>query len=129
MGSQLKFSTANHPQTDGQKERINALLEEYLKHYVTINQRNWLQLLDVAQFCYNLHKSSAMGMSPFELANGQQPLTPHEIAVQSSREKCPAAYKFARAKQELIDEARDNLTLAQQWMKKYVDKHRREVEF
>ena len=48
MGTRLKFSTANHPQIDGQTERINALLEEYLRHYVTAMQRNWLELLDSA---------------------------------------------------------------------------------
>jgi hypothetical protein len=48
MGTQLKFSTANHPQTDGQTERINALLEEYLRHYMTATQRNWVELLDSA---------------------------------------------------------------------------------
>ena len=35
LGSELKFSTVNHPQTDGQTERINGLLEEYLRHYAT----------------------------------------------------------------------------------------------
>ncbi|GMP39847.1 hypothetical protein CsSME_00010532 [Camellia sinensis var. sinensis] len=35
------------------------------------NQRNWIDLLDSAQFCYNLHQSAATGMSPFELAMGQ----------------------------------------------------------
>ena len=45
LGSELKFSTANHPQTDGQIERINALLEEYFRHYVTATQKNgWICL-------------------------------------------------------------------------------------
>jgi len=73
MGTRLKFSTANHSQTDGQTKRINALLEEYLRHYVTTMQLNWLELLDSAQFCYNLKKSSATKASPFELVLGAQP--------------------------------------------------------
>ena len=40
LGSQLKFSTTNHPQTNGQTERINAMLEDYLRHYVTASQKN-----------------------------------------------------------------------------------------
>ena len=48
LGLELKFSTANHPQTDGQTERINALLEEYLRHYVTATQKNWVDLMDIA---------------------------------------------------------------------------------
>ena len=113
MGLELKFSTANHPQTDGQTERINALLEEYLRHYVTASQRNWVDLLDAAQFCYNIHKSSATGLSPSELALGHQPLTPLEVAKQKSQGECPAAYRFARDKQELIEQAYDSLTKAQ----------------
>ena len=70
MGLELKFSTANHPQTDGQTERISAVLEDYLRHYVIVSQKNWIDLLDSAQFAYNLHKSSSTGMSPFELAMG-----------------------------------------------------------
>lgn len=54
LGSELKFSIVNHPQTDGQIERINTLLEEYPRHYVTIAQKNWVDLLDIAQLCYNL---------------------------------------------------------------------------
>ena len=129
MGSELKFSTANHPQTDGQTERINALVEEYLRHYVSASQKNWVSLLDSAQFCYNLHKSSSTGMSPAELAFGHQPLTPLEVAKQKSQGVCPAAYRFAREKQELIEQAQESLAKAQRRMKKYADQHRRALEF
>lgn len=129
IGTELKFSTANHPQTDGQTERINALLEEYLRHYVTASQGNWLSLMDTAQFCYNLHQSSSTGMSPAELAFGQQPLTPVGVAKQKSEGKCPAAYRFALGKQEMIDQARDSLAKAQRRMKKSADASRRPLEF
>ena len=56
LGSELKFSTANHPQTDGQTKRINALLEEYLRHYVIATQKNSVDLMDTAQLCYNLQR-------------------------------------------------------------------------
>ena len=48
MGSELNFSTTNHPQTDEQTKRINVVLEDYLRHYVTASQKNWLYLLDAA---------------------------------------------------------------------------------
>ncbi|KAL0307163.1 UNVERIFIED_CONTAM: Transposon Ty3-I Gag-Pol polyprotein [Sesamum radiatum] len=99
MGTELKFSTANHPQTDGQTERVNVLVEDYLRHYVSASQQNWVDLLDVAQFSYNLHKSSA------------------------------TAHQFARSKQELSDKAKDNLAKTQLRMKKYADMGRRHVEF
>ena len=54
LGSELKFFTVNHPQTDGQSERTNALLKEYLRHYVMATQKNWVDLLDTTQLCYNL---------------------------------------------------------------------------
>ncbi|XP_015084295.1 uncharacterized protein LOC107027726 [Solanum pennellii] len=80
MGIELKFSTANHPQTDGQTKRISHLLEEYLRHYVTVSQQNWVALLDTAQFCYTLLKSSVTEMSPFEIVLGKQSTTTLNIA-------------------------------------------------
>lgn len=57
LGIELKFSIGNHPQTNGQIERVNTMLEEYLRHYVMATQQNWLELMDAAQLCYNLHRS------------------------------------------------------------------------
>ena len=69
-GTKCKFSTANRPQTDSQTERVNQNLEEYLHHYVTASQKNWLELLEPAQLSYNLQRSSATSMSPFEVEIG-----------------------------------------------------------
>ena len=68
MGLELHFSTSFHPQIDGQTERVNALLELYLRHFVSANQKDWVKLLNIAQFSYNLQRSEATNKSPFELA-------------------------------------------------------------
>ena len=129
LGSESKFSTANHPQTDGQTERIIGLLEEYLRHYVTATQKNWVDLLDTTQFCYNLHRSSATGMSPFELAMGWQPRTPLDVAKQRVGGDSPAAHLLAISRQEMFDEAWESLDKAARRMKKYDDQHRQALEF
>ncbi|RVW79075.1 Transposon Tf2-12 polyprotein [Vitis vinifera] len=79
MGSKLHFSTSFHPQTNGQTERVNALLELYLRHFMSANQKDWAKLLDIAQFSCNLQRSEATNKSPFQLATGQQPITPHTL--------------------------------------------------
>ena len=48
-GIECNFSTTNHPQTDEQTELVNQMLEEYLCHYMTAAQTNWLELLEPAQ--------------------------------------------------------------------------------
>ena len=54
FGTELHFSTSFHPQTDGQTKRVNALLECYLRNYVSSYQKDWDKLQDMAQFSYNL---------------------------------------------------------------------------
>ena len=53
LGSNLKMSLSDHPQTNVQRERFNGMLEEYLRHFVGATQKEWVRLLDVAQFCFN----------------------------------------------------------------------------
>ena len=81
MGLELHFSTSFHPQTDGQTKRTNVLLELYLRCFVSTNQKNQAKLLNMAQFSYNLQRSEVTNKSQFELASGQQPLTPHTLAM------------------------------------------------
>ena len=96
---------------------------------MTATQKNWVDLLDTAQFCYNLHRSSAIGMSPFELAMDWQLRTPLDVAKQRVGGDSPAAHHLAISLQEMFDEARESLEKAARRMKKYADQHRRVLEF
>ena len=107
------------------------MLEEYLRHYVTATQTNSLELLEPTQLSYNLQQSSATGMSPFEVEIGFQPCTPLDVMVskQPRHSVSPIVYKFAKTRQDLLDEARDSLEKASRHMKKYVDQGMRPLEF
>ncbi|KAK3030029.1 hypothetical protein RJ639_038128 [Escallonia herrerae] len=128
LGSELHFSTSFHPQTDGQTERVNALLECYLRHFVSANQTDWVRLLDVAQFSYNLMRSEATNQSPFEIAIGQQPLTPLTLAG-DYKGRSPLAAQVARSWNEQADVARSYLDKAGRKMKKWADKRRQPKEY
>ncbi|GKV53537.1 hypothetical protein SLEP1_g60058 [Rubroshorea leprosula] len=73
LGIKQKMSTAFHPQTDGQTERSNQTLEQYLRHYINMAQNNWVQLLPVAQLALNNHVSETTGVSPYRANFGRDP--------------------------------------------------------
>ncbi|XP_042980003.1 uncharacterized protein LOC122310191 [Carya illinoinensis] len=100
-----------HPQLDGQTERVNALLELYLRHFVSANQSDWAKLLDVAKFSYNLQRSESTNKSPFEIVMGQQPLTSQSLET-SYVGNCPTAYKIAKSWNEQLDVTRSYLDKA-----------------
>ena len=127
LGTSLNVSSSYHPQTDGQTERFNCMLEEYLRHFVTARQRNWSQLLDVAQFCFNAHTSSSTGKSPFEIVCGRQPVLPH-LVDHPYAGKNPQAHNFTREWKQTTDIARASLEKASKRMKKWADKKRRPLE-
>ena len=64
------MSTAFHPQTDGQTEKLNRTLEEMLRAYVTYKQDQWDEYLPAAEFTYNNSKQASTGFTPFELDCG-----------------------------------------------------------
>ncbi|KAK3000962.1 hypothetical protein RJ639_021502 [Escallonia herrerae] len=128
FGSQLSMSSSYHLESDGQTERFNSMLEEYLCHFVNATQKNWVKLLDVAQLCFNSRKSSLTGKSASETVNGQQPLLPHTINVPNAK-KSPRAISFSEEWRQNIDLAHSYLEKAARRMKKHADKNRRSQEF
>jgi hypothetical protein len=76
MGSELKMSTSFRPQTDGQTERVNSVIQQFLKNYVVVDQQDWVDHLDLAEFCYNNSEHSATGATPFQIVTGKSPIVP-----------------------------------------------------
>jgi transposase InsO family protein len=73
LGIDRRLSTAFHPQTDGQTERINAVIEQYLRAYVSYLQEDWADWLPLAEFAANNQASEATGVSPFFGMYGMDP--------------------------------------------------------
>ena len=65
-----RLSTAFHTQTDGQTERQNQVIEQYLRAYVDYMQGYWLEMLPLAQFAYNNLKHAARSITPFRAHDG-----------------------------------------------------------
>jgi transposase InsO family protein len=73
LGIQPRLSTAFHPQTDGQTERMNAVMEQYLRAHVNYLQDDWAEWLPLAEFAANNQASETTGSSPFFANKGFDP--------------------------------------------------------
>ncbi|KAJ1577331.1 hypothetical protein NDA12_006334 [Ustilago hordei] len=73
MGVKHSLSTAYHLQTDGQTERVNQVIEQYLRMYCNYEQNDWANLLDTAAFVYNNMVHNSIGVSPFFACYGWNP--------------------------------------------------------
>lgn len=73
LGFKTNASTAFHPQANGQVERINGILEDYLRHFVAHEQTDWSRLTAMAEFAYWNSVSSTTGYSPFFATHGFHP--------------------------------------------------------
>lgn len=115
------FSTAYHPETDGQTERVNQILENYLRLYVSHRQDDWVKLLPQAEYSYNIHASNTTGQAPFYIWYGEHPSF-YPGAVRE--EKVPAAEDLAEKLKEVNAETKAMINMAQERYKEQADKHR-----
>ncbi|KAK1692193.1 hypothetical protein QYE76_008890 [Lolium multiflorum] len=76
LGTRLNFSTAYHPQTDGQTERVNQILEDMLRACVLEYGSKWEDCLPYAEFSYNNSYQASLQMAPFEALYGRKCRTP-----------------------------------------------------
>ncbi|QRW15573.1 Retrotransposable element Tf2 protein [Rhizoctonia solani] len=74
LGVKPSFSSAYHPESDGQTERVNQFIEFYLRSYVAADHSDWASWLPLAEYAYNNARHSATGRTPFELVFGRNPV-------------------------------------------------------
>ncbi|KAI1856182.1 uncharacterized protein JN550_013896 [Neoarthrinium moseri] len=116
-----KLSTAYHPQTDGQTERINQTLEQYLRCYINYEQDNWVELLPIAQFAYNNSETESIGTTPFYANYGFNPDMTKEPLPGVLAEK---AITHADKLQDLQRNLQQELLFLQQRIKEWNNKKR-----
>lgn len=73
LGTSLTYSTAYHPQTDGQTERLNQCVEAYLRCMCHQQPKRWSKWVPMAEWWYNSSYHSAIRMTPFEALYGYYP--------------------------------------------------------
>ena len=131
LGTKHKMSSAYHPQTDGQTERMNQTLECMLRHYINPTQTNWDDLLPLAEFAMNNAHNSSVDNTPFFLNYGLHPRCPvtREFLAHTAKNvpAAPAAADFAASMHDALAAARRAMESAQQRMKAQSDQKHREV--
>ncbi|KAL4367666.1 hypothetical protein GQ457_05G008100 [Hibiscus cannabinus] len=125
QGTELCFSSAYHPQSDGQTEALNRCLEMYLRCMAGDDPNNWENYLAWAEYWYNTAYQTAAGMPPFRALYGRDPPT---ILTYLEGSTCNAQLdRQLLERDELLRVLKGNLQQAQLRMKNQADKHRREL--
>jgi hypothetical protein len=114
------LSTAYHPQTDGQTERTNQTLEQYLRIFVNYQQDDWATQLPLAEFVYNNTPHSATGVSPFFANKGFNPRLTISLKDIPSHE----AHLAATDLKALHGYLREQVQVANEAYKRFEDPHR-----
>jgi len=125
LGIETKLSTAYQPETDGQMERTNQKLEQYLRIYVNHRQNNWAEWLATAEFAFNNKIHTATKMSLFQVNYGREPRMGFDIRKKGKNEK---AEEFVKEMKEKHEEAKAVLVKSQEEMKRQADRNRKETE-
>jgi hypothetical protein len=127
LRTKLIRSSAYHPQTDGQTERVNQILEDMLRACVLQFDKNWDKYLSLAEFSYNNSYQASIKMAPFEALYGRRCRTPLNWS-QISERKIFGPDLVVEA-EDKVRRIQDNLKAAQSRQKSYADIRRRPLQF
>ena len=124
LGIKTKLLTAFHPQTDGQTERMNQELEQYLRFFVEHRQKDWPEWLAAAEFAVNNKVHTATKVLPFIANYGKELRMGGDIRKKG---KVESAMEFVEKMKKVQEEAGAALRKTQEEMKRYADRGKRET--
>ncbi|GJQ98178.1 reverse transcriptase domain-containing protein [Tanacetum coccineum] len=127
LGTQLNLSTAYHPQTDGQSERIIQTLEDMLRAYVIDLGNGWDRHLPLVEFSYNNSYHTSIKVAPFEALYGRKCRSP--VCWAEVGEAQLTELEIIHETTKKIFKIRDRMQAARDRQKSYADKRRRPLEF
>jgi len=125
LGIKTKLSMAFHPQTDGQTERMNQELEQYLRFFIEHRQKDWPEWLATAEFAINNKVYMATKISPFMANYSKELRMGGDIRRKGNVE---SATEFVERMKKVQGEAEAALKKMQEEMKRYADRGRKETE-
>jgi len=121
LDMKLHFTSGYHPEADGQTERTNHTLEQYIRVYCNYQQDNWSELLPLAEFAYNNVPSTTTGVTPFFANKGYHP----NISVYPEHNLASARVRdFVTDLDKLYQELRTAMAEAQERYKISTDQNR-----
>jgi len=127
FGTQVRLSTAYHPQTDGQSERTIQTLEDMLRACVMDYGGSWDKHLPLIEFAYNNSYHASIGMPPYEMLYGRKCRTPS--CWLEPGEKQFAGPELVQLTADKVNVAKEALRVARERQKSYADKKRRPFDF
>ena len=123
----MNFSTSYHQELDGQTERVNEVIEDMLRMYVMDKPSKWEDYLHLVEFSYNNGYQTSLKMSPFESLYGRKCNT--LVSWDNPTDRAVVGSNLLKEMEEKMIKIKQNLKVAQDRHKIYVDKGRTHREF
>ena len=127
FGTILNFSTAFHPQTDGQYERVIQVLEDMLRGYVLDFLGNWDRYIPLMEFAYNNSYQSCIGMAPYEALYGRRCRTP--MCWTEMNEHKIIGPKLVKDTEEKVQIIQQRLKVVCDRQRSYANLKRKDIEY
>lgn len=129
-GTEVRFSTAYHPQTDGQTERENRTISQVMRTVVDEQQDDWDRYLPLVEMALNSAVQASTGMSPYKMVYGREMVLPVDRKLETRvTTENPAVEELGKRMEEIWKKATDEIEKAKKRQERNANGRRRKEEF